>query len=204
MASCGLGASATSNTHSVIIKSVSTCHRLSSSLSCSSWPLQVGITIFDFHISFLFFLGGVILFDNPKVMVGQRDLMRSSIPRLPSGDLVYIKARAIFEHRVRLGQIVRDKKPKRYYLFFLPLFVCFFLRRSLRDFLIFFDRSLMDFCEIDWNKLCHPEEILCNSFDIFSLPLLIRYFFFSLFFVLPLFLIVVFFIWKTMIERVTK
>ena len=52
--------------------------------------------------------------------------MRSSIRRFPSGDLVYVKARAIFEHRVRLGQIVRDKKPKRYYLFFLTLFVCFF------------------------------------------------------------------------------
>ena len=80
------------------------------------------------HFFSVFFLRGlgVILFDNPKVMVGQRDLMRSSIRRFPSGDLVYVKARAIFEQRVRLGQIVRDKKPKRYYLFFLTLFVCFF------------------------------------------------------------------------------
>ena len=129
--------------------------------------------------------GGVILFDNPKVMVGQRDLMRSSIRRFPSGDLVYVKARAIFWAPCPIGSNRSWQEAKTILPFFSNSFCVFFFYDDHCG--IFFDRSLMDFYEIDWYKLNHPEEILYNSFDIFSLPLLIRYFFFFLFFSSSLF-----------------
>ena len=80
------------------------------------------------HFFSVFFLRGlgVILFDNPKVMVGQRDLMRSSIRRFPSGDLVYVKARAIFWAPCPIGSNRSWQEAKTILPFFLTLFVCFF------------------------------------------------------------------------------